>query len=464
MREPPFAFRPFGPFAGLHRSRWVSNPPMRSFWRLVEREGQAQPLRGFSVVGVQHLLASTGGLLHGLAWSGASDLLISGKAYSANWRVVAGLRADGIDVRYGDRFMHDEHRLERPGVKLERIVAAIDADPDPKRRYLIIDDGGELIQRIHDLLGRRPDLRGRIVAVEQTMRGRRELAKLALRLPVIDVGGAYSKGIYESPMIGRSIGQAVQRKLAKVRLHGIPLPREAVLLGYGNVGRAAARYLSAQGFRVATYDRVLDEDPDSPRAQEIRAQARRDGVRLLSRREALARAHILIEASGEPDLTSTDLEQLPDGAMLINAASGIATFGATADMRRDPDRWRRADLAEMTLFRGRPLTMRRFQGQRRDVVLRTRSGKQLLLADDGFVINFAPRLLSPTPRAAAGLDPIPPRYIQFTRGLLYLAALQAVRTTESGLHPLARRAQADWAAEVERELARSGESLLDPTF
>jgi S-adenosylhomocysteine hydrolase len=433
---------------------------MASFERLVRARRVGAPLRGFSVIGVQHILGSTGGLLRALEQSGAASIDMEDKSYSANWVVATSLRRDGVGVPARGPA---GRRRTAEGDPLERLVSALERDPDPARRVLVIDDGGELIKRIDDLLGRRPDLMGRIVAVEQTTRGIRELEKRALRLPVISVGGARAKTRYESPMIGRSVGQAIERKLMSLRTQGVHVRREIVLSGYGNVGRATARFLQGLGHRVVAYDRAVEADPTSARAVEIARNARRDGVRLMSRADALARAHVLVEGSGDPDLTDADLDEVPDGAVLVNAGSGIVRFGATRRMLSDPARraWRGAVWSR---FRGRTIELGKSWSDRQDAVVRTRSGKQLLLADGGMVINFAPRWGSPTPHAAAGIDPIPPRYIQLTRGLLYLAALQAVETTDPGLHDLDVSVQKTWVEAVQGELAGSGESLLHPTF
>src|SRR5690349_8641055 len=78
--------------------RAVSDPPMRSFDRLVDERGRGAPLRGVRIVGIQHILGSTGGLLRALVDSGAEAIDMEDKSYSANWVVAQGLRRDGIHV------------------------------------------------------------------------------------------------------------------------------------------------------------------------------------------------------------------------------------------------------------------------------------------------------------------------------------------------------------------------------
>lgn len=100
---------------------------------------------------------------------------------------------------------------------------------------------------------------------------------------------------------------------------------------------------------------------------------------------------------------------------------------------------------------------------RRDRGFSTGPGKDIYVANQGTVINFD-----------GSLDPIPPRYIQLTRGLLYLASLQAAALARMdapphGVVPLDRKSQDDWVKDdwvkmVKQDLARTGESLEVPRF
>jgi hypothetical protein len=62
------------------------------------------------------------------------------------------------------------------------------------------------------------------------------------------------------------------------------------------------------------------------------------------------------------------------------------------------------------------------------------------------------------------VDPIPPRYIQLTHGLLFLGSVQAMKTTRPGIFALSDDAQERWSKAVEADLATTSESLRHPTF
>ena len=416
--------------------RPLSRPSMPSFQRLLGRHARERPLAGFRVAGIQHLLGTTAGLLRGLSASGVdpNDIVMLGKQYSQHMQVVAELRDEGYRIVPAgasasgwemDRMLNDATRGLAPGEKL-----------------LLLDDGGQLLAYVNE---RRPDLHGRVVGVEQTRKGIRLLEKLTMRFPVIDVAQSWAKLRYEAPMIGRSVGMAVVDKLAKLAGSGVDTGQVVVLLGYGVVGQATARYLKGLGYRVEAWD---------PRADAL-ATALKDGVKpLASRTEALSRGRILVAATGETSLTAADARHLPNEAVLFNAGSpgeisatlhGLAEFEG---LHMDFDHRIRTRFAGVDIDLGDVL-----DGSRRDRVLTGPGGKQFLLANEGLVVNFT-----------GEADPIPARYIQLTRGLLYLGALQAARTTQAGIHALDPGGQHKLVRSIKRELAKTGESLSRPTF
>ena len=75
---------------------------------------------------------------------------------------------------------------------------------------------------------------------------------------------------------------------------------------------------------------------------------------------------------------------------------------------------------------------------RRDELIRLPSGKTLLCANSGYVINFN-----------GSTNPTPPRFIQLTRGLLYLAAVQATRTRQAGFSDLEQQPQREFVHYIE---------------
>jgi hypothetical protein len=253
-------------------------------------------------------------------------------------------------------------------------------------------------------------------------------------------------------MIGRSVGKTAVAKLAELRQRGAPVGKRTLVVGYGNVGEATAAALRREDQDVAIVD--LDEGR--------RGKAQAGGLRVFATlEEALAAGHaeVVVGTTGEIAMSAAAMGRLPDGAVLINAASSATEFlpDAAALQGSLGAAQRQGDVL-VTTFRGRPFVMGAAEGhqtlRRHDWVLHL-GGKSVLLANQGAVINFD-----------GSEDPIPPRYIQLTRGLLFLAAVQASELTggERGLIALDARRQADWVDLVNADLARTGESLSAPRF
>ena len=120
---------------------------------------------------------------------------------------------------------------------------------------------------------------------------------------------------------------------------------------------------------------------------------------------AFLRGKIVISATGTITIDEDSVHKLPHGTILFNAASEGSEFAFDRHRLSKP-------LDEAEVRRGAPgflgglLSFDVTRGSS-DRVLHTRSG-EVLMAADGDVINFGDE------------DPIPPRYIQLTRGLLYL--------------------------------------------
>jgi hypothetical protein len=218
--------------------------------------------------------------------------------------------------------------------------------------------------------------------------------------------------------------------------------------------------------------RIFDKRDD-----EARRVAQEEGLTYEPSLDAALRtAHVVLSATGTETIGAREQELLPHGAILMNGASsateitpdhipermsGIEIVGPQSSklaqlrmkntMDEAYDRQHREFLGRSFDIGGtRPMIGKRHG---HDQIIRLASGKELLLVNEGQVINFD-----------GSVDPIPPRYIQLTRGLLYMAALQAAKTTTPGRQRLDPAAARAYREAVERDLARTGESLTAPSF
>jgi S-adenosylhomocysteine hydrolase len=357
---------------------------------------RSRPLLGVTVIGNQHLQGSTGGLARALAAAGAApkDIWFQGKVYSDMHNVISELIRDGfnmskggmIDLTHPDydqawiwRYLNVKpETLAVSSYHPQSLLQKIPVFPIPGGRYLVYDDGGQLLRYLNDHV---PNAERLFVGVEQTRKGANELRKIQLKFPVINVAESWGKLTYESPMIGRAVGNSFVETLDRVRAQGIDPGRSVVLRGYGAVGEAVARDLRRRGYAVAVHD-------TSPAALD---RARRAGFAIEPSLEAaLAQAHILVSGTGTEEFQPAHYELLPDGAIVMNAASGNSELPATKQLLNDPER----RLAEGSSFRH----VSRFRGVTfdlgpgyppplQDQILRTPGGKEILRVKGGYVVS-----------------------------------------------------------------------------
>jgi len=473
---------------------------MRAFASLVARHAPGQPLAGFHVFGVQHLLGSTGPLLRALASSGVppSRITVLGKPYSQHAGVMSELRQEGFNVLESQRRTSEQVPRLAQGV-IDTLLA------DPAAKVLLVDDGGDLIRRVLELINQSGVPRGlgkRIVAVEQTSAG---LAMVKATHTVFGIAATQGSTTHESfttmkvadswgkvkketPLIGRSVTQSVLEKLAELRGRGVPGldpqagPVRVLLVGYGKIGRATTLELRRQGYEVAMADRgdALPRTLGAPPPRWVQQAIRRD--RILYFRSARAgvrsyRPQVVVTASGRECLGLDDLgwvAHTPGRRLVVlNAASEWSDF---PQLQALAARLEASGRAPRT-FAGVPLTPNRLLPARSDQVIPAPGGGEVLLADGGAPLNLA-KIVRREVRGEGGqlhvveeqvADPIPSRYIQLTRGLLYLAAVQGARLLQKGtareLAALPLREQRRFVHDIQAELRGSGlASLGDARF
>ena len=211
------------------------------------------------LVGVQHLLETTGSLMETLLRLGlrSENTLLLGKAYSSNADVVAELRGRGLLVDKGslptkpggfeEVFRRDVDRLWNRA--LEKLRSG------GYTNLVVLDDGGRCLakvpQEVHQL--------ARVAGVEQTTGGL-AWGGDSSELRVVEVATSGAKRVLESPMISRAV------------LGRLPAVDESIhwgVVGLGNVGGAIASHLLKSGRTVRCFDhdpRIMETYPAAIRA------------------------------------------------------------------------------------------------------------------------------------------------------------------------------------------------------
>ena len=248
---------------------------------------------------VQHLFPDTVRLLELLNQYVPIDTVV-GISYSGNAQSIEDLRNMGIRVLTPS---HDE-LLNCVATEL---AACIDRCYQQGEQLIIHEVGGIAIKALH-----LPEYIGGetvIGALEITKQGVWEAEQLAqLRIPQFNVAQTRIKEIE-----GKQVGEAVVAALDNILrdLGYAVVGREAMVMGYGWVGRGVARSLQNRGMQVS----VMDIDMVSL------VEATVDGHQAVLDNTLARTPAIVIGASGRQTINRKLLEQLPDRCFIVSGSS-----------------------------------------------------------------------------------------------------------------------------------------------
>lgn len=256
---------------------------------------ETQPFKGITIGSCLHLEPKTINLGLTLMAGGAEVAMTGCNPLSTHDDAVAGAADLGLNV-YGWREQDDEEYYQT-------INMVLDHKPD-----IIIDDGADMIMVLHN---ERTELLSHIRgACEETTTGVHRLQVMhadgALKFPVIAVNDAYTKYLFDNRYgTGQSSFDAIMGTTNMV-IAG----KTIVVCGYGWCGRGLALRAAGLGADVI----VTEVDP-------IRAlEARMDGYRVMTIREAVKQADLIITVTGNADIIcGDDFKYMKDGCMLANS-------------------------------------------------------------------------------------------------------------------------------------------------
>ncbi len=249
---------------------------------------RTRPFDGLTIGTGIHLEAKGVALMLALRRGGAR-VISTGNLNSTQPGALDYLREHGVETVGGP--------TQDVAERLGWIDEILDQRPD-----LILDNGGDMFVR---WLERPYDgLRG---GTEETTSGRILLAprRDGLRMPILVINDSPIKQFAENRhAVGQSTVESFMR-LTNMATNG----RRVVVLGYGGVGKGLASNFRNNHAQVS----VLELDPV------LRMEALWDGFAVPDRQTALGRADIIFTATaGSAVIGPTDLDVVPDGAILVN--------------------------------------------------------------------------------------------------------------------------------------------------
>lgn len=280
--------------SGHDKIAWVKNfmPVLRS---IDEEYSKTKPFAGKKVVITMHLEAKTAYLALVFKNAGAEVIATGSNPLSTQDDVVAALVEDGVTVYSWYNCTNEEYDMF--------IDKALDCNPD-----MIIDDGGDLVARIHN---ERPELIDRIIGgSEETTTGVIRLKALAeqgkLKFPMIAANDAYCKYLFDNRYgTGQSTWDGIMRTTNLV-IAG----KTVVIAGYGWCGKGGAMRAKGLGANVV----ITEVDP-------IKAiETVFDGFRVMPMEEAAKIGDIFLTLTGcDNVINEKHFALMKDGAMMANS-------------------------------------------------------------------------------------------------------------------------------------------------
>ncbi|MEG3224464.1 MAG: adenosylhomocysteinase [Methanobacteriales archaeon Met13] len=279
---------------GKKKIFWVQKH-MPVLEHIKKRFQEEKPFEGITIVSCLHLEPKTINLGLTLQAGGAEVAMTGCNPLSTHDDATAAGASMGLHM-YGWREETNEEYYQN-------INRVLDHQPD-----IIIDDGADMIFLIHR--ERREILDQIIGACEETTTGIHRLRAMhndgALEFPVMAVNDAYTKYLFDNRYgTGQSTFDSIMGS-TNILIAG----KTVVVCGYGWCGRGIALRADGLGANVI----VTEVDP-------IRAlEARMDGYRVMTIREAVQHADLLITATGNIDVVSAeDFKVMKDGCIMANS-------------------------------------------------------------------------------------------------------------------------------------------------
>ncbi len=279
---------------GKRKIEWVQRhmPVLEHIKKEFQEE---KPFKGITIASCLHLEPKTINLGLTLLAGGAEVVMTGCNPLSTQDDATAAGASLGLHM-YGWRGETNEEYYEN-------INKVLDHEPD-----ILIDDGADMIFLVHR---ERRELMDKIVgACEETTTGIHRLKSMhqdkALEFPIMAVNDSYMKYLFDNRYgTGQSTFDSIMGS-TNVLIAG----KTVVVCGYGWCGRGVAMRAAGLGANVI----VTEIDP-------IRAlEARMDGYRVMTIREAVKEADMLITVTGNVDVVSgEDFKYMKDGCILANS-------------------------------------------------------------------------------------------------------------------------------------------------
>lgn len=325
----------------------IAENEMPGLMYLRKKYGASKPLKGARIAGCLHMTIQTACLMETLMELGAEITWSSCNIFSTQDHAAAAMAARGIPV-YAWKGETDEEYMWC----VEQTIMF----PDGKPLNMILDDGGDLTNLVHE---KYPELLEGIKGLsEETTTGVHNLYKMfkagKLKVPAINVNDSVTKSKFDNLYGCReSLVDGIKRA-TDVMLAG----KVALVAGYGDVGKGCAQSLKGFGCRVI----VTEIDPINA------LQASMEGFEVTTIEEAAPKCNIFVTTTGCKDIiTGKHFEMMKNDAIVCN----IGHFDCEIDVK-----WIEENCAKKTNIKPQ---VDRFT---------LKNGRNILLLAEGRLVNL----------------------------------------------------------------------------
>jgi adenosylhomocysteinase len=263
-----------------------------------EKYGPSKPLKGARIAGCLHMTIQTAVLIETLTALGADVQWSSCNIFSTQDHAAAAIAATGVPV------------YAWKGETEEEYIWCVEQTlvfPDGQPLNMILDDGGDLTNLVHD---RFPQyLAGIKGCSEETTTGVHNLEKMLkagkLKVPCINVNDSVTKSKFDNLYGCRESLIDGLRRATDVMIAG----KTSVVCGYGDVGKGCAKALRGSGAKVY----VTEVDPINA------LQACMEGFEVLPLEDIMERAQIVVTTTGCRDIIRGEhFSAFPEDCIVCN--------------------------------------------------------------------------------------------------------------------------------------------------
>ena len=276
----------------------IAETEMPGLMALRKKYAGQRPLEGARIAGCLHMTIETAVLIETLTALGAEVRWSSCNIFSTQDQAAAAMAERGVPV-----YAWKGETLEEYDWCIDQTIEG----PNGWRPNLLLDDGGDLTQIMHD---KYPDLLESVRGLsEETSTGVHRLYQMEksgdLLVPAFNVNDSVTKSKFDNLYGSRESLIDGIKQATGVMLAG----KLAVVCGYGEVGKGSAASLRGQGARVI----VTEIDPICA------LQASMEGYEVAMMEDVASRGDVFVTATGNKDVITLDhMRAMKDRAIVCN--------------------------------------------------------------------------------------------------------------------------------------------------